>query len=137
LILLDPEGPELLWDTIKHLSKIKKAELFILFPYDMALARMVPDYKNRLDDFFGSKDWRDIYDSAKTPKKRKNRLLSHYLSNLNKLGFQHVSHKQIKTNLRDGRNLYHLIHTTHNSTAKKIIDHVFDKELDGQTKMKF
>lgn len=139
LILLDPEGPELLWETIKTLSYLKKADLLILYPYDMALVRMTKEnkYKEKLDNFFGFPEWQDICSDKKLiPEEKKQKILDLYIGNLKKIGFEYVTYRQIRRNLRRGNPLYHLILATHNPTGIKIMKDIFDKELDGQTKMK-
>lgn len=138
LIFLDPEGPELEWETIIYLSKIPKIDLLILYPYDMALVRLTRKYPQKLDKFYGDKNWRKIYYDSRnfTAPKRKNALLKFYLENLKKLGFEFVDYKQIRRKLREGKPLYHLILASHRAVAVKIMDSIFNKELDGQQKIK-
>jgi three-Cys-motif partner protein len=138
LIFLDPEGPELYWDTVQFLAKINKVDLLMLYPYDMSLVRLTKDYKDKLNKFYGSEKWLEINKSKEnfSPERRKSALLKFYIENLKKLGFQHVVYKQIRRNLRSGKALYHLILATHSSAGKKIMESIFNKELDGQQKMK-
>lgn len=136
-IFLDPEGPELFWETIRYLSKIKKVELFILYPYDMALVRLTKNYKERLHKFYGSSKWLGIHKSGKSPQERKDKLLNFYIANLKSLGFEYVVYRQIRRGYRDGKALYHLILVTHHHVGEKIMKDIFDKELDGQQKLKF
>src|SRR4030095_7539652 len=47
LAFLDPRGPELAWETVRKLAAHKapgfpRIELLILFPYNMAVARLMP-----------------------------------------------------------------------------------------------
>lgn len=139
LIFLDPEGPELFWDTVKYLSKIRKVELLILYPYDMSLVRLVKNFQEKLDKFYGNNEWFKIYNDKDNynAEKRKLMLLNLYVNNLKKLGFEHVVLKQIRRNLRSGRSLYHLILATHHPAGKKIMEDIFNKELDGQQKISF
>jgi len=134
-IFLDPEGSELTWATITALSKIRKIDLLILYPYDMALVRLIKDYPQKLDRFFGTKEWKGIYDSSGTTQKKKDNLLLFYKENLGKLGFLFPEAKQIKQKLYSGHPLYHLIFASRNPTAIKIMSQIFNKELDNQTKM--
>lgn len=139
LIFLDPEGPELFWDTIKYLSKIQKVELLILYPYDMSLVRLTKNFEEKLDKFYGDHEWSAIYNDKNNynAEKRKVMLLDFYVNNLKKIGFEHVVLKQIRRNLRTGRALYHLILATHHPAGKKIMEDIFNKELDGQQKINF
>lgn len=138
LILLDPEGPELYWTTIKYLAKINKADLLILYPYDMALVRLTKEYGEKLNLFYGGEGWLEIYQDKNnfSSERKKKALLNFYVDNLKKLGFAYVAYKQIKRRLREGNPLYHLILASHHPAAKKIMDDIFNKELDGQTRLK-
>lgn len=139
LVFLDPEGPELLWKTIEALSKIKRVDMFILYPYDMSLVRLTTnaELRKRLDQFYGTDRWFEIWKSGATASDRRKKLLDFYVENLHKLGFEHVVDKPISTRLREGKMLYNLIYTSHNKTGAKIMTDIFNKELDGQQKMKF
>lgn len=139
LILLDPEGPELFWETIEYLSRIRKAELLILYPYDMSLVRLTKDYGDKLDKFYGTPKWSEIYKDQNntSANSTKIKLLEFYIDNLKKLGFNYVVYKQIRKRLREGKPLYHFILATHHPAGEKIMKSIFNKELDGQIKMKF
>jgi len=136
LIFLDPAGPELDWKTIEYLSKINKVDLLILYPYEMSLSRLTTAYKEKLDKFYGSKDWRAISNKYGAVEKRR-KLFDHYISNLKKLGFEYIVYKKIRRRLRAGRPLYDLILATHNPAGKNIMEGVFQRELDGQTTLNF
>ncbi|MDO8529047.1 MAG: three-Cys-motif partner protein TcmP [bacterium] len=135
LIFLDPEGPELFWETIRCLSKINKADLLILYPYDMSLVRLTKNFKDKLDKFYGTGDWRKIYSERKTPLDSKQGLLNFYMDNLKNIGFKHTTCRQIRTGFRNGKSLYHLILASRSPIASKIMSQIFDKELDGQRKL--
>jgi three-Cys-motif partner protein len=137
LVFLDPVGPELYWETIESLSKIKKVDLFILYPYDMSLVRLVKDqkFKERLDKFYGNTDWFRIFKEGVNPKDRSKKLLNFYLGNLKGLGFPFVFYRVIRTKLRQGKSLYHFILATKSPIGGTIIESVFGKELDGQQKL--
>ena len=139
LIFLDPEGSELEWETIKYLSKIDKADLLILYPYDMALVRLISNYTAKLDKFYGTPDWIIIYRAKENfnAGKRKTALLNFYTRNLEKLGFKYVICKPVRKRLRSGKSLYHLILASHHPAATKIMEDIFNKELDEQQRIKF
>ena len=74
LAFLDPERPDLHWETVtkiaasRKLSRYNKIELLILFPYDMAIVRLMPHDPSKLkyaaiiDRVMpDSKAWRRIY----------------------------------------------------------------------------
>jgi len=135
LFFLDPQGSELFWSTIESLSKIKKADLFILYPYDMSLVRLTTNCKNKLDRFYGTSKWLDIYKGEVDANNRQKKLLNFYINNLKDLGFR-ISYRQINIRLREGKRLYHLIVATRHPVGEKIMKYIFNKELDGQQKMK-
>lgn len=136
LIFLDPEGSELEWNTLICLSHIAKADILILYAYDMALVRLATDYRNKLDKFYGSADWQKIYDDKiLRPAEKATKLLNFYTDNLKEIGFKYVVAKPISTRLRGGKRLYHLILATKHWAGEKIMRDIFEKELDGQLKM--
>lgn len=137
LVFLDPEGPELFWETVVNMSKIKKVEILLLYPYDMSLVRLTKGYKGMLDKFYGSKKWVELYESGRDASERKKKLFDFYLDNIKQLGFEYVVYRQIRTKIREGKALYHLILASHHPLGEKIMGQIFDKELDGQMKMKF
>jgi len=135
LFFLDPEGPELYWKTIEFLYR-NKTDLLILYPYDMSLVRLIKNDKPKLDKFYGTTEWLNIYKSGINPSDKKNGLLKFYLEKLKKIGFKFVVYRQIRKRLREGNALYHLILATNCHVAAKIMAEIFDKELDGQTRLK-
>lgn len=137
LIFLDPEGSELKWDTLVCLSKIAKADILILYAYDMALVRLTADSnKEKLNQYYGTEDWQKIYgDKNLRPDEKSAKLLKFYTDNLKKIGFKYVVPKPISTRLREGKRLYHLILATKHWAGEKIMKDIFDKELDGQLKI--
>lgn len=135
LIFLDPEGPELFWNTIIYLAKIKKVDILILYPYDMSLVRLTKDYKEKLDKFYGDPKWLNIYNKRNNPSDAREKLLHFYTGNLRKLGFTYTTYRQIRKNLRSGKPLYHLILATRNYAGVKIMEDIFGKELDNQKKL--
>ena len=136
LIFLDPEGPEINWDTLVCLSRINKVDVLILYAYDMALVRLAADYKDKLNKFYGSEDWNEIYSNKLLrPEEKANKLLKFYTDNLKKIGFKYVVAKPIRVRLREGKRLYHLVLATKNPIGEKIMNDIFNKELDGQLKM--
>ncbi|MFZ3057433.1 MAG: three-Cys-motif partner protein TcmP [Minisyncoccales bacterium] len=135
LAFLDPEGPELYWETIKYLSEIPKIDLLILYAYEMSLVRLTREYKEKLDKFYGGEEWREVYRKGSSTQKRTNNLLNFYIDNLKKLGFM-VAEKRITRKMRGGHPLYHLIGASKNKAGFNIFQGVLNnKELDGQRKL--
>lgn len=135
LALLDPEGPELDWKTIESLAKFRRMDLLVLFPYDMALSRLVKDYQEKNDYFFGSKEWQSAHASAPTIQSRRTKMLEYFTNNLKDLGFTHIVSKLIKSRYRGGNPLYHFILASRYNVAAKIMNDIFEKSLDTQRKL--
>lgn len=121
---LDPFGARLDWDSVEKLAKTGLFEVFVNFALDMALVRMLtnsaelpPSWIERLDCYFGGRDWFDeVYHSpynlfgAGQLEKRsdyRERLLRLYRKKL-KDAFGHVSTPRLIRNTR-GVGLYYLL----------------------------
>lgn len=137
LVFLDLEATEIDWNTIESLSKFKKIEILILHPYNMSIVRMTKDYKSKLDKFYGTSNWFKIWKKEVNPYRRKILLIKFYIERIERLGFRYVLSREIKTKVRGGRNLYHLVFATRHPVGKKIMKSVFNIELNGQKKLKF
>jgi len=73
VLFLDPFGMQMSWDTLKAIAKTKAIDLWILFPLGVAVNRLLrrdgqisPGWQRRLDDFFGTPDWRESFYKTKT-----------------------------------------------------------------------
>ena len=144
---LDPEGFEVGWSTIEKIAihkKGRKIELFILFPYNMAFARVLYYNKKRFDKenialllnkTLPYNSWIDVYEDRikgrLTPLDVRKRILKIFTDGLKRLGYKFVDWKLIES--REGRPLYYLIFTTDHSAGAKIMKHVLQKDwIHGQ-----
>ena len=73
VLFLDPFGMQVTWDTMKAIAKTKAIDLWILFPLGIGVNRLLrrdaqisEGWQRRLDDFFGTRDWRDAFYQTKT-----------------------------------------------------------------------
>jgi three-Cys-motif partner protein len=123
VVFLDPYGMQTSWSTIAAIARTGALEVIINFPLHMAIDRVlmrtgeIPKaWSDRLDDMFGSVEWRDLVYETKadllggTVSKRDDatkRLLEWYRKRLF-TAFGHVSTAQPVKNSR-GRILYYLI----------------------------
>lgn len=131
-VFLDPSGDQLYWNTIEHLSTWK-TELFILYPYNMTIARYLPlngnqeDWVNpRLDSLFGTNEWLEIY-KANRRLYLESKLLKLYTDRLRLLGFTHCNVSDcFKSDT--GQKLYYMIWVGKHPIGKKIMDWVFNKQ---------
>lgn len=77
VVFLDPYGMQVNWSTIETLAATKAIDLWYLFPLGMGVSRLLrhdaninePEQK-RLDDLFGTRDWRAHFYSKKLPKQQ-------------------------------------------------------------------
>lgn len=89
LAFLDPEGLELSWSTVETLARPYRMDLIILYP-EGGLNRCMPDLvdtvqENVVDRFFGSDDWRRLYEQHGNDHRV---FMDFYRDNLQRLGFQ-------------------------------------------------
>ena len=68
VLFLDPFGMQVTWDTMKAIARTKAIDLWILFPLGIGVNRLlrrdskIPEaWQRRLDDFFGTPDWRNAF----------------------------------------------------------------------------
>jgi three-Cys-motif partner protein len=73
VLFLDPFGMQVTWDTMKAIARTKAIDLWILFPLGVAVnrllrrdARISEGWQRRLDDFFGTPEWRTAFYEART-----------------------------------------------------------------------
>jgi three-Cys-motif partner protein len=144
---LDPEGFEVDWLTYEKIANHKKdsktkIELFILFPYNMAFARVL--YYNRkrferenipllLNKKLPKSRWLDVYEDRIKGKlgqlEVRMRILRIFIDGLKTLGYNFVDSRLIKSNL--GRPLYYMVFATDHPAGAKIMDYVFEKDWIG------
>lgn len=144
-VFLDPPSPILKWNTVVQLSKMtmrpsrNKPELFILFPYDMGLARMLPrDQAPEL--MWGEKTeeqisdlmpdpvrWRIVYEQwrrggLQTQEKRR-RFKYLYWAGLRGIGYEYVLGPRTISS-PNGRPLYDLFFCSDHPVGRNIMAHV-------------
>lgn len=102
-VMADIEAPkQLSWNTIKALKAHghESVDLFVLFPLDMALNRMLSYRKETIEEsasvltsFFGTDEWRALVErrmtNAQSAELRRN-ILALYVERLRSLGWAHV-----------------------------------------------
>jgi len=110
-------------------------ELLILYPYDMAIARVLkvalenPASYNTLTRFYGDEIWmKELAESLKaneTAEQRRERFVQLYANNLRALGYQFV---EPYGPLYSGRRpLYHMIFASDHQVGVKIMKYVWGK----------
>lgn len=139
--LLDPEGVELTWDTIRSVAAVprvhRKPELLILFPTGW-LTRLLPTGEDidasgeaRLDAWFPDATWRTMHQARVrgdiAPSVAKSQYLEAYRKGLERLGYRAFSHAVKAPSAPGGkrREQYHLVFATQHSAGETIMRDVF------------
>jgi three-Cys-motif partner protein len=142
LAFLDPEGFELKWKTIIELSSIKKMDLIIYYP-QMGLEREMPnDYddlnKNKIDQYFGSSKWRDIYESYRDGNIHNlhRPLINLYKDNLHALGYDEIKEDEplMKSSLHNAP-LYRLLFASKHPLGNQFWKQVITRNVYGQKRL--
>jgi three-Cys-motif partner protein len=94
LAFLDPTGIDLHWETVKRLAQINRMDLIIHYS-QMGLSRLMPNVfdsteENRIDSFFGDREWRDIYREWQGKIGLHRQLIDHYKNKLCNLGYADI-----------------------------------------------
>lgn len=136
--LLDPEGAELEWQTLRSVSVFRdgplKSEMLILFATE-GLNRMLSvdgeiDEHNarRLDQVFPPDFvWRAVWERRRngeiSPSEARLEYVEGYMEGLTALGYQSVLRREVAR--ASGSLVYHLVFATDHPAGRKIMDDVF------------
>lgn len=134
-VFIDPSADQVKFSTMEKLAKWK-TELFILYPYQMTLRRYLPrDVSKlkpwgieRMDAFFGSRGWLDIYQNTRR-ELLLSELLKYYTDNLRKLGYEYT-HISDVFRMKSGPELYMMIWVGKHPVGEKIMKTVYEKQSD-------
>ena len=152
---VDPAGTDANWDTIRTLSLHRawngnKAELLILFPYDMALVRFLArdpdsefmtemDSEARVDSVMPGAWWRSTYTERNAREigasEARRRFAYMYWMGLKELGYRHVPSPFLMKTSPTGRPLYFLFFASDHPAGGRIISHIFDSARDQETQV--
>jgi three-Cys-motif partner protein len=135
---LDPFSFELQWDTISQLASIKFMDLIIYYPQN-ALERAMPKlYHNKkpsvIDIFFGTDNWRRIYESYKSGKIQNlhRELLDFYWSRLSSFGYlENNGTEPLITNTKNAP-LYRLILASKDKKGIQFWNEAIKRDEKGQ-----
>jgi len=153
LVVVDPPGANCHWETIRKLSKLKYVDFVINFPLGMAIKRILhqsyqAEEDSALDLFFGTQEWRDIYERAAGQSQMVTRpLINLYKRKLAELGYLEAGNIFEKTNYlssysssieirRDeGQKLYFLILASRNKLAHRLWSQATKVDDEGQERL--
>jgi three-Cys-motif partner protein len=142
LVVLDPTGVigQVRWSTVEAVSR-KRTELFINFPYHMAVQRILPNNQSGMTtqrvselDGYLPPGWQDVYVSTADKGRRMlcRGFLELYRDQLRKLGYTHVfASSAFRTDT--GMPLYYLVWAGKNPIGAKIAKHVLLRQFAPQS----
>ncbi|NPV71173.1 MAG: three-Cys-motif partner protein TcmP [Firmicutes bacterium] len=144
LVVLDPTGVigQVQWATIETIAKWR-TEIFLNFPYHMAVQRLLPNQHEKLTDEMAKKlddhlppGWRSVYDQCVGTDRRflARGFLELYRKGLQELGYTYVFGSSVfKTDA--GLPLYYLIWAGRHQVGANIAKHVLFKQFDPQIRL--
>jgi three-Cys-motif partner protein len=132
-VFVDPSADQVQFATMELLAKWK-TELFILFPYQMTIRRYLPRDKekmqkwniNRLNSFFGSMDWKEIYENSHRDYLL-SKMLDFYTSNLKKLGYEYIHISEV-FKMQNGPELYMMLWVGKHPVGNKIMKRIYENQ---------
>lgn len=143
LVVADITAPKQLpWKSIRMIKEQghKSVDLYMLFPLEMGITRMLPHdldgiqpNEKTLDDFFGTRDWRPIWERGRTEGRSgemRRDLLEFYMERLRTLGaWKYVS--EVRNVKRAGSaTLYRMLFATDDPAAARISSWLVDNFVD-------
>jgi three-Cys-motif partner protein len=142
LAVIDGFGVECRWSTIEALAVCRRMDLIILIPQGMSINRNLHKWightdPTALDGFFGTTDWRGIYqDAYSQPSKCIRSFLDLYQSNLRKLGYAQTDqvHEQLVKS-EGGQKLYYLVFASRSELGHRFWKQATDKDAAGQRRL--
>jgi three-Cys-motif partner protein len=145
LAFLDPEGFELQWETVATLAGIKRMDLIINYP-QMGLNRLMPNVLDSsgpspVDFFFGSTDWRKVYEKMRNRPGLHRMLIDHYKEKLYQLGYKQVlrddevGDEPLMRNAERNAPLYRLLFASKHPRGNDFWQKVTRRDVHGQARL--
>ena len=145
LAFMDPEGLEMKWkDVVEPISEMEGAEVYINFPFDMAIRRCMspelPSHEGTITEYMGHDRWKSLrdefYKESYDASQLREAFLTMYLEGLTEVGFEHTAVSRI---IRSDNNvpLYYLIFGSRVPVAKKIMASVMKVDIEQEQRTLF
>ncbi len=146
LAFLDPAGIDLQWETVKVLAKPYAMDLIIYYPQQGLVRNMPKQYQssntNKIDLFFGSTEWRKIFEKWRDKEiGLHRRLMDHYKSNLQQLGYKEVlrddetGDEPLIRNAQRNAPLYRLLFASKHPLGNDFWHKVVSRNAYGQSRL--
>lgn len=88
IAFLDPKGLELHWKTVERLAQVRRMDLIINFFTSSIRRNYGAGNYEIIDNFFGTQEWRRIYDEVSNRATRRRALIRLYLDRLQQFGYE-------------------------------------------------
>jgi len=149
LAFLDPEGiGDLEWATVAKLASVRRMDLIINYP-KLALSRNMPaafkrDEPSPIDDFFGGREWRDVYREHVEERGRRGlwrRLLNLYKEKLQMLdykvrGEEDTGDEILVRSTEKQLPLYYLVFASKDPLGEDFWQKITQRDVTGQKRLK-
>jgi len=145
LAFLDPEGMELQWETVAKLATVRRMDLIINYPQGGLTRSMLQAFEKEsqtaVDNFFGDREWRKIYQDWRNKGKRfgiHRQLIDLYKGKLQALGYKEVlqddqvGDEPLIRNARRRAPLYRLLFASKHPLGYDFWQKVTRKDIYGQ-----
>lgn len=145
LAFLDPAGLDLHWSTVETLARLNRMDLIVHYPL-MGLARYMPRASDatettKVDLFFGSREWRPIYQKWQGQRKLHRQLIHYYKERLCSLGYSEVllgdetGYEPLMRNVRKRAPLYQLLFASKHPLGHDFWRKVTQRNVYGQERL--
>ena len=143
LAFLDPAGLELTWSTVAKLASIRRMDIIINYP-EGGLNRYMRQANQAacntvVDAFFGTREWRAIYDRRQTSQYRRvhRELLDLYRSKLADVGYVDIrqSEEPLMRNVVRRAPLYRLLFASKHELGERFWREVTQRNVYGQRRL--
>ena len=133
---IDPTNWQIKFDSIRKLTENRQTDLVITFQSG-EMKRVVDNYPEELDDFFGDPNWQIEYntESQKGGRRKGRILLDIYEQRLRNIGYQAFD-DNILVKTTSGLHLYYLLFASKHERGADLWHKISQKSYTGQLKLK-
>ncbi len=125
IAVLDPKGLELQWKTVERLAQVNRMDLIINFFTSSIRRNYGAGNYGVVDAFFGTSEWREIYETNSNRAMRRQALIRLYLKRLHQFGYvtstdDEISQKDIPIKNSNNAEIYTLIFASKHPLGEKL-----------------
>jgi three-Cys-motif partner protein len=125
IAVLDPFGLELEWRTVRRLAQVRRMDLLINFSTSGVRRNVGAGNTDVIDRFFGTPDWRTVYDPRGDSTSQRRALIDFYLQRLTEFGYvfdptQSPEDREYPVKNRKGVQIYSMIYASKHELGMKL-----------------